>query len=1088
MARQVQGSSAIIRTFINACWFCFKWSLAVALAAGVGAGVYLYHRFDEELRREIERLLREHYQQLAVSIRAARFVPGEGITIHDLVILEPGASGPQAELIHLEEIFLACPVELLELVHGLPDFRRVTVHGMTLRATRRPDATWSTARLLPLPLWTSEFPGITVENGTLEIFDPLRNPSSTLTLSNLQLALTPPAQLSSDVACWPRPPQTDEYFLRGTMLADYVRRIEIEGIWEYHNRHWNVRGRVEGFELCPEFAASLPSIAETHVQAIEGLRAQTSLTYSMDYQAERQPRVQFAVEAELSRGRLDHSQLPYPLNDLRAKVHLDNAGARIDELTARNGQSTLSAHCHRPGYAPDSPLTLHVRAQRILLDDRLMNLEHLPQDWRTEWDRYLPSGELDAELALIYDGQTWQAEAISAQLLNVSFTHARFPYRLEHGRGAVTFRDQNWEVGLKAYAGAEEVRLDGQWSTAEPGGAGWFRVQSDHIPLDEKLFSALTAETGRIVRSLRPRGTLGVQAQFEQSAGQQPTWHVLVGLNRCAISYEGFPYPLDNVRGAIEARNESWTIGPLSGTNDTGHVTCQGTFDAAAEALALHFEGTHVPLEDELRDAHRDPRIRRLWDDLHPSGTVHVDCHASFQRGQSAPDLTVRLEPDPGQVSVQPRNFPYRVERLGGQMTYRDGSVELKRLSGWQGQTRLVQANGRCQFAPEGGWQLELRDLAIDRLELNRELVSRLPARLRDTLTPLDPNARVNVRGQVQLAADRGVQAPVTSAWRLDLDIHEGTLSSVTRLENMYGGLSLDGRYDGQKFHCGGELALDSLTCRGLQFTGIRGPLWIDSRRVLLGSVAAQAQGGTSRRRPITADVSGGKLYGDFGITLSSPPSYRVDARLVEADLSRTAREWLQGRQDLQGKLLAEVHLAGSDRGAHTLSGQGNLQLRQADVYQLPTMIRLLSVLSVKPPEKTAFTESDINFHIDAGHIYFDTIEFKGHAVSLRGRGEMNLETELALNFYAVVGREQLNLPLVGGVLRGASQQIMQIRVHGKLADPLIEREALPGVKRSLEQLGLDFGRNNERTGALLGPVAPRPAVVPRSPRSPVYP
>ena len=38
----------------------------------------------------------------------------------------------------------------------------------------------------------------------------------------------------------------------------------------------------------------------------------------------------------------------------------------------------------------------------------------------------------------------------------------------------------------------------------------------------------------------------------------------------------------------------------------------------------------------------------------------------------------------------------------------------------------------------------------------------------------------------------------------------------------------------------------------------------------------------------------------------------------------------------------------------------------------------------------------------------------------------IDLDTVLNLRFYAVAGRDQVHLPLVGGVLRGASQQIMQ--------------------------------------------------------------
>ena len=77
------------------------------------------------------------------------------------------------------------------------------------------------------------------------------------------------------------------------------------------------------------------------------------------------------------------------------------------------------------------------------------------------------------------------------------------------------------------------------------------------------------------------------------------------------------------------------------------------------------------------------------------------------------------------------------------------------------------------------------------------------------------------------------------------------------------------------------------------------------------------------------------------------------------ADLQQFAVENLTNHQALRGKVLANVDLRGS-RGQHTLVGGGDIHLTKADIYELPLVVSLLSIVRAKAPGPTAFTESDI--------------------------------------------------------------------------------------------------------------------------------
>ena len=150
---------------------------------------------------------------------------------------------------------------------------------------------------------------------------------------------------------------------------------------------------------------------------------------------------------------------------------------------------------------------------------------------------------------------------------------------------------------------------------------------------------------------------------------------------------------------------------------------------------------------------------------------------------------------------------------------------------------------------------------------------------------------------------------------------------------------------------------------------------------------------------------------------------------------------------------MATLDLNGNGFSRNAMVGRGNIQLREANIYELPLMISMLKILSIRVPDPNAFSTSDIDFRIQGEHIYLDQINFKGDAISLFGKGEMNFQQAVRLTFHATVGRGELDVPVIKELFRGASQQIMLIHVDGTLQNPKTRREAFPGVNQALQQL-----------------------------------
>ncbi|MHB1033846.1 MAG: hypothetical protein ACYC35_02555 [Pirellulales bacterium] len=1042
---------------------------------------FLYNRVDEEIRRHVEARFAQYYPALTIRVRAAQLVEGQGIEIRGVTFSQPGVVGPDAEPLYIDEMMLSCQTDLKELLTGEPRITRVKIVRPTLRSTRRSDGTWTASQLLPIPKLSGHSCDGSIENGTLEFHDPTRNPSSIWPVRDVNLTWTNPDRAK------PKPGEPARVRVRGYVTGDHARRVTVDGSVQTDGRGWNLSGTIEGLEISRKLRDALPAELGRSLDALGPLTAQASGNYSISSDPEGKLPCLFQASGNVVGGRIDDPRLPYPLMDVQAKVTLSNQGFSIDEMTARSGQTTLGLSCRRWGFDAASPLWLKAQAKRLTLDPQLLGA--LPDQWQQLWYKYLPAGEIDADLELTFDGKAWRPD-LAVKCLDVAFTYHKFPYRLERGAGDLRLKDDVLSIGLTAYAGGQPVRLDGQIRHPSPEAAGWMEVQGDHLPLDEKLFVALPDKSPAVVRSLHPEGTFDFFFRIERDKPGSPMRrYAKVNLNRSSIQFEQFPYPINNIRGTLELVDRQWTFRNLEGTNDAARITCRGSLTPTADGseLALDLAGTNVTLKEELRDAMR-PGMQQLWNSLRPQGAMDLESRIRYRPGQNGLSVWVRAWPLEN-ASIEPVQFPYRMEvrsdrvhpRSSGVLTYADGTVWLEGLKAKHGRV-VIGTDGRCEFLPDGSWTLRLEKLWIDQLRTDPELVQALPERLKKAVIAIKAEGAVNVRGDFDLAHSGVPGEPLTSGWNLNLDVHPGSgLDCGVRVDDISGGsVRLVGDFDGRRFRSRGELDIASLKYKDVQITEVRGPFWIDDTRVLFGIGSEAPQTGRPRRS-ITGRLCGGTVYGDASVSLEAVPTYSLRATLSGGDLAQCVRELTARRQELRGTVLANVRLQGTGKSLNGLAGQGNIQLRDADIYQLPLMVSMLKILSIRTPDTSAFSTSDIDFRIKGNHVYFDRIDFNGDAISLCGKGAMNFQRDINLNFYAVVGRDEFKIPLVRAIGGGVSQNIMSIRVDGTLDNPEPRRELLPGVSQALQQLQADLQKSPER------PLLPPPPAA-RSPQTGMLP
>ncbi len=948
---------------------------------------------------------------------------------------------------------MSCRYRVQDLIRGgEPEVTKVLVRHPTLHVTCRPDGSWNTSFLWPLPCFSARPPDVKYENGVVEIVDLTSSPSSALTLRNVNLTLISPAGPPS-TARGPCPRQ-----LRGTVASEYFHQMDIEGLINPDEGPWSLAGAIEGLAISPELREALPGMLSQRLAKLGSLRGQATLGFHVGYDPAAAPALRFELSGRLVQGNVDDRRLPHPLTDLRAAFRVSNEGIAVDNLLASCGPSAVRiASFRRAGFDESCPQWLEAQFRDLELDRRLMDV--LPEPLKQPWIDFLPAGRVHAELKLAYDGRTWQPEVL-LQCLNVSFSYHKFPYRLERATGEISLKDNVFQAALVAYSGDEPVRITGRTIHPLDGAVGEFERQG--------AGSSAGRETVQRHAGPPARGD-----GFAQSAGLRQRLHAprrprsarsalapaigrAVGPVLAAV--QEFPLPAHRDRRPDGNGGRSLDLPRVARRQrrQPGYLQRAAGPAARRQRASLGLHGHQRSAGGRAAGALLHSNMQQVWNDLRLRGIVNLSAQVRYHTGQERPSVVLRAELHPDSVSIEPVYFPYRLEKLRGVLTYQDGHVGLEHLKGEHGATTLSAA-AACDFLPDGSWRLRLERLAADRVRADRDLVQALPNRPRKA--PLGAQSDRPLEHHRRLELARGPQPgdPLTSQWDVDLGLCQGSLDCGVRLENLNGSVHLVGRFDGQRFQSLGELDMDCLKYNNLQLTQVRGPFWIDDKEALLGYgadrrrhelIAGVDPGAGTRLRPLTAQLFGGTLYGNAWVDLGTSQRFELNATLSDADLGRLAQQLVPGRQNLAGAIQASISLRGQGRSLNALGGHGSVQLRNADIYELPVMIALLKILSVRSPDRTAFSESHTDFVVQGPHLYFDPITFTGNAVSLEGKGEMDFQTVLHLQFRARLGRNELNLPLIKDVLGGASEQIMTIHIDGPLQNPVTERVAFPGLRQ----------------------------------------
>ena len=801
-------------------------------------------------------------------------------------------------------------------------------------------------------------------------------------------------------------------------------------------------------------------------------------------------------------------RFPYRLTGLVGNISLDERATlkfRFD--SAENDQSLKIAGMFQDALT-DANGRVDIEARGYPIDERL--IKSLPEDCRHSIAKLNAEGLLDANMTIrrlpkaegiassqsvpeerrrtaadtISSGVTGhsgsgmvEAKRLQLELYlgvrNGSMRFERFPYRITNVTGLIARKiEDHWEFpGFRGKAGSADIVATGALSPNPRNQDNLvlnLRIDTKGLAFDEQLRSALALYPQyEIIRSLNVRGkaNASIQIRYEAKTDDfslafeaEPIPEVT------SIRPEVFPCEISHVQGKIIYREGEVIAEGLRGRNrqmsySTG-LRCRFNSEGGGwEVVLSPLYVDQIQLDREMQSAF-PKQMLALFDHLRLKGFFNLSGTVRFRKASHEAPLETSWDTS---LILQQNEIAWKnpVHNICGQIGVRGLTVENKSVQ-IHGELDLDSLNVKNIQATRitGPFYFNGNQLLFGRTvphpsELNMYLDEFLRKQLFN-----DPKFQQQERQRT------GTTVPGSAAT-------SGT--GITRGQNAqsavapgFGQTSTPQSYHATPLK---QVQVQPVKAAASSVLGLP-PTTVVSADELVG------------RRPVNALLFGGPLYLNGLIQLQEVPVYQIGFLLKDAKLSDFTRDLSPNSKKLDGKITLFSQLQGEGETMSTIKGEGGLIIKEAALYEVPQIVKILQFLSVREPDQAAFNSSFVDFAIIGKRLQLNRVFLEGNSLSLFGSGWLTLEGQdqiLDLTMNSRLGNARNQMPVLSDVIGGAGDQISQIKINGPLSDPVVRAERFPGIKKAWWSIFPQDAESGAAKTAVEGAATPAEPVSPKT-------
>ncbi|MBA4031275.1 MAG: hypothetical protein C0478_10365 [Planctomyces sp.] len=1066
-----------------------RWMTSIVLLvgmAGAGGGAALYFRSDSMLREEALRQFTRACPDAKITLDGARFDFSGHIRLFNLQITPPGEESP---LVVIPELIVTLDREQLS-DHQLIVIEQLRVLQPHIHLKRRGDGSWNVDSLVFAKQATAALPELFIESGRceIELETAVQMASHHAVQGNSRQGdsqegfASGPVSTSiviDDLAWTCLPVSAKQLAIRGEARVGDIGRLVIDDATvSIDERFWSVQGEWQALRFTQaawKFATVFdPRLqqqwAEQWGKAMIALDApaqtrllpdmppgqlQANLSFKASQQSASKP-PEYEVHAKIVSGSVAHPAIPMALTGLSGACELTQDVVRVSSLTAATGFAQWSASGEHQWSTGRT--TFRSGVEELELTDGLR--QRLPPSLRKWADELRLTGLFRAECVLDHElGAAW-VPRMTIYGREGTFRYAKFPYPVMDVSGRITVAGTRLDLEAKGMAGGVPVLFKGVAMNPGPMADAAIEVRTRGIAIDETLKSNAPPVIGDTLRMLRMEGKADLVARIIRPPGLGRKWEfqlaaqVFEGRLKCTK----FPYELQQVNGVVTWIDDTLELSKVTAQHGTATLQGSGTYKKRPEGdrLELIVAVNQGEFDQSLYDA-LPPHLQETWRELGPRGPFDTDLTLGWSPGGEVDVAIPTLKLLGGDATL--KQFPYPITDIRGELAYRAGELNILRLSGRHDDTTF-RLKGFGEFTG-GKSRVVFEEFFADDVLVTAAFRRAVPASLKPTLDALNPAGPFSVNGQVEFVQSPLDKSSQDVAWKVEFVLPGNELTTGLKLEKVSGKVQCQGTSVAGVTELQGSIDLDLVRIMGYQVGVVRGPFRLENGELSVGAKELIVNTDAKlppRRIPIEERLSGktcdGVITLDAMVWLNQPvAAWQMKSTISRASLERYAQMYLNGQSNLRGTMNGWMDLKGRAGDTQTIIGAGQLQISPAAIYELPIFVQMFRSLQLDGnASKAAFDYVDLNFRVADERFNFTSIDLVGSALSLRGRGSIRFDGGIVLDFYSMLARNQIRIPVIHEVVGALSRGWVGVEVRGNVGAPVSRLKPVPEFDDAMKQ------------------------------------
>src|SRR5437763_1802415 len=189
-----------------------------------------------------------------------------------------------------------------------------------------------------------------------------------------------------------------------------------------------------------------------------------------------------------------------------------------------------------------------------------------------------------------------------------------------------------------------------------------------------------------------------------------------------------------------------------------------------------------------------------------------------------------------------------------------------------------------------------------------------------------------------------------------------------------------------------------------------------------------------------------------------APRDRPVDLPPVGRPVHRAGDSGLNGdpdtkKDDIRGQMSASLALEGVFDQPASRRGRGDVLVNGRQLYQIPLVLGLLQITNLALPITSPFSEATCRYTVDGGRVTFETIELRAKQMLMQGSGHLDFDTKRVRMTFVTQNDTWPKLPVIGDLLQGARNELLQIHVRGTITEPQVSASAMNTLTTTIDEV-----------------------------------